>query len=182
MSGGADRCREDLGSDKESDTVGAELVEERGQEVHGLETVNVLRRREVVQSETGDDEENKVSQETDDHHPFAPVKLVVDEQGSEVVATKRYTDVDQVIQPAGHDRLVTRRNNADEFVLEKLVAVEENVVGKPSAGSSQKTGSKVCKGKFQRLNVVAGNVRLLLGKRQLPRSRFHLVVTEVDEP
>ena len=60
MSGGADRCREDLGSDKESDTVGAELVEERGQEVHGLETVDVLRRREVVQGEPGVNEEDEV--------------------------------------------------------------------------------------------------------------------------
>ena len=182
MSSGTDRCGEDLSGDQERDRVGAKLVEERRQEVHGLESVNVLRLCEEVEMEGRDNEEDEVSHETDDHHPLTSVQLVVDHNGGKVVSTKGDTDVDQVVKPADHDGVVARSNDLDKLVLEQLVAVEEDVVGEPRTSSSDQAGSEVAEGKLQGNNIVTCDVRLLLSKLELLGRRLHLEVTEVDEP
>ena len=182
VSSGTDRCGEDLSGDQERDRVGAKLVEERRQEVHGLESVNVLRLCEEVEMEGRDNEEDEVSHETDDHHPLTSVQLVVDHNGGKVVSTKGDTDVDQVVKPADHDGVVARSNDLDKLVLEQLVAVEEDVVGEPRTSSSDQAGSEVAEGKLQGNNIVTGDVRLLLSKLELLGRRLHLEVTEVDEP
>ena len=73
MRRGTDRGRENFGGDEECDGVGAKLVEEGGEEVHGLEGVDVFGPGEEVVGEGGDDEENEVGHEADDHHPFAAI-------------------------------------------------------------------------------------------------------------
>ena len=65
VGGGTDGGGEDLGSDEEGDAVGTELVEEGGEEVHGLEGLDVLGGGVVVVVESGDDEENEAHEETD---------------------------------------------------------------------------------------------------------------------
>jgi len=67
-----------LGSNKEGNSVGTELIEERRQEVHGLERVDVRRLDVVVVMESGYDEKNEVEQETDLLHILSAVKFVVD--------------------------------------------------------------------------------------------------------
>lgn len=109
-------------------------------------------------------------------------KLIVNEERGQIVTTQRNTNVDQVVQPSSHDRLVSGRQNGNELALEELVAVEEDVIGEPGTGSSEKTGSKVGKSQLQRLDIVSSNVSLLLGQHELLRRRLHLEVTEVDEP
>ena len=49
----SDGDREDFGGNEESSTVGAELLEKSGQEIDGLETVNVRGFPEVVVSNSG---------------------------------------------------------------------------------------------------------------------------------
>ena len=79
--GGADGRGEYFGGDEEGYRVGAELVEEGGQEVHGLEGVDVRRGSVVFEVEGGDHEQDKIHGETDDLHPFPAVQLVIDEEG-----------------------------------------------------------------------------------------------------
>jgi len=180
--GGTNRRGEDLGGNQEGDRVGAELVEEGAEEVHGLEGVDVLLRGVVVVVEGGDNEEDEVHQETDDLHPLATVQLVVDEEGREVVSTQRDTNVQKVIQPAGHDRLGRRAEDRDEFILEQLVAVKEDIVGEPAASGGQETGPKVFDGELEGLDIVASHGGLLLGGGKLLAGRFHVVGTVVDQP
>lgn len=87
VSRGTDRSGETFSGNQESNTVGTELVEERGQEVHGLESLDVLLGGVVFVVETGDNEENEAHQETDLLHPLTSVELVVDEERGEVVTT-----------------------------------------------------------------------------------------------
>ena len=77
---GADGGGVHLGSDEEGHGVGAELVEEGGEEVHGLEGVDVRGLEEEVVVEGGDDEEDEVGSEADHLHPFAAIELVIDEK------------------------------------------------------------------------------------------------------
>lgn len=182
VGGGADGCREDLGGYEEGDAVGAELVEERGQEVHGLESVDVVLAGEEVIGKSWNNEEDEIGHETDNHHPLAAVELVVNEERGKVVTNERDADVDQVVEPASHDRLVAGCKNLDELVLEKLVAVEEDIVSEPGSSCGKQTWSKVGKGELERSNVVSSNVCLLLGEHELLGGRLHLVVTEVNQP
>ena len=71
----------DFGSNQESNGIGAELVEERRQEVHGLERLDVSGLGIVGEMESGDDEEDKVHEETDHLHLLASIELVVNEEG-----------------------------------------------------------------------------------------------------
>lgn len=81
VSCGADGRGEDLSRDEEGDGVGAELVEEGREEVHGLEGVDALDVGVVVVVEGWDDEEDEVHEEANLLHPLASVVLVVDEEG-----------------------------------------------------------------------------------------------------
>ena len=179
---GTDGCGEHLSSDQERDGVGAELVEERRQEVHGLECVNMLGLREVLKVESRHNEENEIGHETDNHHPLASIELVVDQNRRKVVSAERDTNVDQVVEPTNHDRVVARSDDLDELRLEEFIAVEEDVVGKPGTGSSDQTGPEVAECQLQGSNVVSGNVCLLLSELELLGRRLHLEVAEVDEP
>lgn len=75
---GADGGGEDLAGDEEGDGVGAELVEEGGDEVHGLEGVDVLGAGKVLILEGGDDEHEEAHEEADLLHELTAVHLVVD--------------------------------------------------------------------------------------------------------
>lgn len=66
-------------------------------------------------------------------------------------------------------------DDLDEFTLEQLVPVEEDVVGEPASGGGDHAGSEVSKGEAQRLGVVAGHFALLLRGDQLLARGFHLV-------
>lgn len=99
----ANRGRVNLGSDEEGDRVRTKLVEERAQEVHGLEGFDVCRARVELVVESGDDEKDEVHKETHHLHPFAAIEFVVDEERSQVIATQRHAHVAQVPKPGGHD-------------------------------------------------------------------------------
>jgi len=130
------------GGDDEGHGVGSELVEERGEEVHGLETVDAgLGIVTVIEGR--DNEEDEIAHETDDHHPFAAIEFIVDEKRGKVISTERDANIDQVIQPTDHYGLVVRNQLGDELGLEELIAVEEDVVAVPSAGGSDQARSKV---------------------------------------
>lgn len=77
----ADGGGEAFCSDEEGYCVGAELVEEAAEEVHGLECMDVFWRGVVFEVEGGDDEEDEIHEESDLLHPFSAVELVVDEEG-----------------------------------------------------------------------------------------------------
>ena len=81
MRGGADGGWVHFGGDEEGGAVGAELVEEGGQEVHGLEGFDVRGGGVVCVVEGGDDEEDEVHEEAEHLHLFAAVEFVVDEEG-----------------------------------------------------------------------------------------------------
>jgi hypothetical protein len=112
---GADGGRVTFGGHDEGDGVRAELVEEGGEEVHGLEGVDVLGGRVVLVVECGDHEEDEVHQEANLLHPLPAVELVVDQERGEVVSHQRDADVEQVVQPAGQDGLLVGQQDADEL-------------------------------------------------------------------
>lgn len=182
VSGGTDRSRETFGSNQESDTVGTELVEEGRQEVHSLERLDVGGLKVVLVVESGNDEENKAEQETNLLHPLTTVEFVVNEEGSQVVTAEGNTGIEQVVKPAGHQGSLVGENNADELRLEKLVAVEEDVIGEPTEGSGDETRPEVLQCKTKRLHIVTGNGGLLFDGLELLRGGFHVVGTEVNEP
>lgn len=173
---------EDLSGNQESDRVGAELVEERAQEIHGLEFLDVLGRCVVIEVEGWNDEQDEHQQESDHLHPLATIELVVDQERGHVVTCERDTHIAQVPQPGRHNRAVIRANDIDEFGLEELVSVEENIVGEPSAGGSKDTEAEILEGQVKRLPVVTGDRALFLGSRQLFASSLHVVGTVVDQP
>ena len=72
MGRGTDRRRVHFSCGKEGDRVGSELVEERRQEVHGLERVDGAV-GVVMKREGRNGEEDKVGSETDQLHPLAAV-------------------------------------------------------------------------------------------------------------
>ena len=71
----------DFGSNQESNGIGAELIEEGRQEVHGLEGLDVSGRCIVAEMESGDDEEDEVHEKADHLHLLASVELIVNEEG-----------------------------------------------------------------------------------------------------
>lgn len=76
---GADLSREDFTGDEESHGVGAELVEERRQEVHGLECVDTGRAGVVLVVKSRNDEEEEAHEEANLLHHLSSVHLVVDQ-------------------------------------------------------------------------------------------------------
>ena len=70
----------DFGGDKDGNTIGAELVEEGGQEVHGLEGMDAIHVCVVVVVECGNDKEDEVEEKTNLLRPFTSVKLIVNEE------------------------------------------------------------------------------------------------------
>ena len=136
----------------------------------------------VVVVECGNDEEDEIHQETKLLHPFAAEKFVVDKERSQVVSTKRDTDVNQIPKPSGHNRGRVGRENFDELGLEELVSVKENIVTEPTTSGGEDTAAKVSEGQLERLNVVTSNVVLLLGYCKLLGSQRHLIPSVVDEP
>ena len=81
VGGGTDWSWVDFSGDKEGNGVGAELVEEGGKEVHGLELCDVCRGFVVIIVEARDDEEDEVHEEANHLHLFAAVKFIVNEEG-----------------------------------------------------------------------------------------------------
>ena len=80
----------------------------------------------------------------------------------EVVPAKGHADVDQVIQPSWHDGLAVVRDGTDEFRLEQLVAIEEDVVGVPATSGCNYAWAEISKRKLEGLSIVASNLGLLL--------------------
>lgn len=182
VSGRTDGRGEDLGGDEEGDRIGSELVEERRQEIHGLEGGNTLDRGVVLVVEGGNDKQDEVHEESQLHHVLATEQLVVDEEAGAVVSCERDDDVDQVPCPAGHDGGSVRGEDTDELRLEQLVTVEEDIVAEPCSGGGEQAATKVGEGQAERLGVVAGHVDLLLGHVELLAGKRYLVGTVVDEP
>lgn len=71
---------EDFGGNQEGDRVGAKLIEETAEEVHGLESFDVFGRGIVLEIEGRNYKEDEVHQKTDNLHPFAAIQLVVNEE------------------------------------------------------------------------------------------------------
>ena len=174
---------EDLGGDQEGGTVGP-LLEEGRQKVDGLESVNVGRGLKGVEQNGGEEEEDKVGDESDNLESLPADKLVVDEQGRGVVPAKPDTTVEQVPVPTDNDRVVTGADDLDERRLEELVSVESEIVGKPSKGRGKDSTSKVGKDELERLDVVSGLVDpgVLLAPHQGRARVLHLVITVVGQP
>ena len=81
MSGGANRCRINLSCNEECRAIGSELVEERREEVHGLESSDVrLLEGVVMVVECRHDKQNEVHEKAELLHPFPSYELVVDEE------------------------------------------------------------------------------------------------------
>lgn len=118
VSSGTDGSRENLAGNQESDRVGAELVEEGRQKVHGLEGMNAFRTSIVLVAEGRDDEHEEAHEEANLLHHLAAVKLVVDEKRCKIVTSQRDGDVDQVPSPVRHERAGVVRDNLDELTLE----------------------------------------------------------------
>lgn len=171
-----------LTSHEEGDRVGTELVEEGRYEVHGLERMDSRRTGVVVELEGGNNEHQEAHEEAHLLHHLPAVHLVVDEKRCEIVASQGDGDIDKVPGPSGEDRLAVRRDDLDELTLEKLVAVEEDIVAEPSTSSSKETSTEVGKAVAKSVHVIAGDVRALLCLSELLTSAAHAVSTIVEEP
>lgn len=182
VGGGADGGREDLTGNEEGDAVGAELVEEAGEEVHGLERLDTGGAGVVLQLEGGNDEHDEAHEETDLLHHLAAIEAVVHEERGEIITDKRDDDVVQVPNPAGQDRARTAADDGDELSLEELVSVEEDIVAEPATSRGEETASKVPGGHGEGIKIVTGNIGLLLGGNKLSAGVGHLVGSVVDEP
>src|ERR1700760_2445859 len=101
------------------------------------------------------------------------VEFVVNQKGCQIVTNQADTNVDQVVKPASHDRLVSWQKDSDKLALEELVSVEEDVIAIPCSGSSNDTRSKVAESKLERLSVVASDAGLFLGCCKVPICRLH---------
>jgi len=137
MSGGTNRSWVDLPSQKEAGAVGSELVPEGAEEENELKLLNAFSRLcELVVESGSDEEEDEVGKKAVGLHPLATIHLVVDEKGSQVVASERDRDVDEIVPPGGHD---AGRSccDADEHTSKDLVTLEEEVVAEPRACSAQ---------------------------------------------
>ena len=86
MSGGTDGRGENLGGNEERHGIRPELIEERRQEVHGLEGLATDRRRVVLVLKGGNDEEDKVHCESNHLHLLSSVKLIIDQERGKIVA------------------------------------------------------------------------------------------------
>lgn len=100
----------------------------------------------------------------------------------QVVSAKGDTNVDQVVQPSGHDGFAVVGDGGDELGLEELVAVEEDVVTVPAASGCDQTRAEVGESELEGLSIVAGHFGLLLRCSQLLACGSHLESTEVNEP
>ena len=88
VSGGTNGSWVDFGGHKEGDGVGAELVEERGEKVHGLERRDVCLADVVLVVEAWNDEEDKVHEKAKHLHLFAAIEFVVDKEGWGVISQR----------------------------------------------------------------------------------------------
>jgi hypothetical protein len=158
------------------------LVEERRQEVHGLESVDTVGGAVVLVVESRNNKQDEVHQEPNLLHPFPTVELVVDQERSEVVTSKGATNIDQVPEPASHDGSGARAKDLDELRLEKLVSVKEDIVAEPSASCCGETSSEVRESQFERVDIVTIDICLPLGGLESLRSQRHLEVSVVAEP
>jgi len=181
-------CRSANGSgeyfagNEEGDAVGAELVEEGGKEVHGLESLDTLWRGVILVVECGDNEHDKTHQETDLLHHLTAVELVVDEERGEMVASQRDDDIVQVPDPARQNRGRVAADDSDELGLEELVAVEEYVVAKPCSSRGEQPTTEEGAGQPERLDIVACDIALPLRSGELATGMGHLVGAIVHEP
>ena len=178
----ADGSWEDLTGDEEGDAVGAELVEEAGEEVHGLERFDTGGAGIVLQLEGGDDEHDEAHEETNLLHHLAAIEAVVHEEGGQIITDEGDDDVVQVPNPAGHNGARAAADDGNELSLEELVAVEENVVAEPAASGGEETAAEMSGGHGKGVVIVAGNVALLLSSNKLSAGVGHLVGSVVDEP
>lgn len=80
VGGGADGSRVDFSGNEEGNGVGAKLVEERGEKVHGLELANVCLACVVLEVEARDDEEDEVHEEAEHLHLLAAVEFVINQE------------------------------------------------------------------------------------------------------
>jgi len=159
MCGGTDGDGVHLGSDEEGGAVGAELLEERREEVEGLETRNVFRGLELVEPDGTNEEDDTVTQEPDNLHPLATVELVVDEERGHVVTGERDTDIYQVPKPAIHEvGSSVGRYDLDEGGSEQLVAVEKEIIEEPPAAGTDHAATKVVEDELEIGDVVTGDV------------------------
>lgn len=144
--------------------------------------MRTLDARVVGEVKGWNDKKDKIENESDNHHLVATVELVVNQERGHVIPDKRHADIDQIIQPTDHDRVVVRQQSVDELRLEEFVAVEEHVIGKPSTTSRDETWTKVRNGQLERLGIVASDIRLALGNVELLRRSWHLVGSKVAQP
>lgn len=100
----------------------------------------------------------------------------------QVISHQGNPNVDQIVQPSGHDGSALVGDDLDEFTLKQLVPVEEHVIGEPPSRGGDHPGSKVRKGQLQRIRVVPGHLALLLRGHQLLARRAHLEGSVVDQP
>ena len=80
---------------------------------------------EKVEGECWNDKQNEIGHKTNNHHPLAAIKLVIDKEAGQIIANERYCHVNEVILPGNHDRCVSGSDYFDEFVLEKFISIEK---------------------------------------------------------
>jgi hypothetical protein len=183
MGSGSDGDGVHLSGEQESGAVGAKLLEEGRQEVDGLEAVNVGGGLELVKPDGADEETNAVTEEANDLHPLSAVVLVVDQEGSKVVAGEGDEDGHQVPKPARNDVVGRRRgNDLDEGGCEELVSVEKEIVHEPAGSRPDHTATKVRHDELKIVNVITRRVGLGFGVLESVGNVDLLVETVVCEP
>ena len=70
-------------------------------------------------------------------------ELVVHQERRHVVATQTDTDVEQIVQPANHDRFISGKEHGNKPTLEQLVAIEKDVVHEPATSGGKHTKAEV---------------------------------------
>lgn len=167
VSSGSDGSGEDLASNEEGNRVGTKLVEKRGQKVHSLESVDVLRACEVLILERRDDKHQEAHKEADLLHHLAAVQLVVNEERGHIITNQRDGNVGEIPRPGGEERFGIARYDLDKLALEQLVAVEEDIIAEPGTSGREQATSEMSETVTQSRHIVTSNVGAALGFGEL---------------
>lgn len=130
-------------SEEKGSSIRTELTPEGGEKVQELKYFYWGSRLcEFIVLGSRDNKDNEDGKKPNSLHPFASVKFVIDENCSTIVTDKGATDIEEVPVPPSQDRGI-RIENLDENGLEYFVAVEKEIVAKPTPSSADKNVIKL---------------------------------------
>ena len=106
---------------------------------------------------------------------------MIDENCSHIVSNEGATDVEEIPVPTA-DNCRIWIEDFDEDGLEDFVAVEEEIVAKPSSSGADKAMPVMRHDQFERFDIVAGDTGLTLRQFQVSIGELEFVDTMVQEP